>query len=478
MININAFYIIIIVFKELVFLSFDFIGDRNKKIHFIGIGGVSMSGLAKILLQNGFKVSGSDMKNSSVVEELSADGAEIFIGHKSENIHGADLIVYTAAVHPDNPEYVEALKLNIPLMDRAEFLGDLMKGHKYNVAVSGTHGKTTTTSMLSHISIKAALDPTILVGGQLDIIGGNVRVANSEYFITEACEYKASFLKFYPYIGIILNIDADHLDFYRDINDIQATFLKFAKIIPPQGFLIANAEDERVMSVASNVHCNVLTYGIRSGQIHAKNISYNDKGCARFDICKDESLLCSTELNVPGEHNIMNALASAAASLCLNISPEDISYGLSQFGGTHRRFELKGVKNNITVIDDYAHHPTEIKATLKAAQNYPHKRIITVFQPHTYSRTFTLFEEFTNAFFGVDELLLADIYAAREKDKGIVSSDMLGDSIREKGINCTNFHNFNDIVKYLDNNLRAGDVLMTVGAGDIYEVGEKYLNSK
>ena len=458
-------------------MSFNFIKDKHKKIHFIGIGGISMSGLAKILLKNGYKISGSDMKSSHITNSLKNEGVEIFIGHNENNVNDADLVVYTAAISKDNPEILKAKELNIPLMDRATFLGEIMRGHKYNVAIAGTHGKTTTTSMLSHIVIEENVDPTILVGGELDIINGNVRTGNSDYFITEACEYKESFLKFYPYIGVILNIDADHLDYYKNIDHIKDTFAKFIKLIPENGYAIVNYDDENVREVLKYANCNVITYGLNSGTYKAKNIHYNKKGYASFDLFKENEKLFSINLNVPGEHNILNALASICVSISLNISKESIINGLNNFHGTHRRFEIKGTKNNITVIDDYAHHPTEIKATIKTAKTYPHNKIFCVFQPHTYTRTLSLFDEFSESFYGVDTLILSDIYAAREKDTGIVSSDMLGDSIRNKGINCINLHDFREIADYLNKNCNEGDIILTVGAGDVYKVGEMFLEN-
>ena len=458
-------------------MSFDFIKDKNKKIHFIGIGGISMSGLAEILIKNNYKVSGSDMKSSHITNKLKEKGAEIYIGHNGDNIMDVDLVVYTAAISPENPEYIKALELNLPLMDRAEFLGHIMKGHKYNVAVSGTHGKTTTTSMIAHIILKEDVDPTILVGGELDAIGGNVLAGNGEYFITEACEYKASFLKFFPYIGTILNIDADHLDYYRDIDHIKETFIKFIDLIPKEGYLIANIDDENVKAILNNnnYNCNILTYGLNEGILQAKNIIYNELGCATFDVYKDGNLLFKIDLNVPGQHNVLNSLASIGTALCLDFSQNSITSGLSNFRGTHRRFELKGTKDGVTVIDDYAHHPTEIKATLSAAKNYPHNKIYCVFQPHTYSRTISLFEDFSDSFYDVDNLILADIYAAREKDTGVISSNMLGDRIRSKNVNCVNLHSFDEIVSYLKDNLKEGDMLLTMGAGDVVKVGEMYL---
>jgi len=456
-------------------MNFDLINDRNKKVHFIGIGGISMSGLAEILLKNNFKVSGSDMHSSSMTDKLKNMGANIFIGHKRENLDGIDLVVYTAAISNDNPELKRAFNEHIPTMDRAEFLGQLMKNHKLNIAIAGTHGKTTTTSMVSNISLEAELDPTILVGGELDILKGNVRTGKSDYFITEACEYKASFLKFFPYIGVILNIDADHLDYYKDIEDIKNTFLKFANLIPEDGYLVACSDDAKMSKIINNVKCNIVTYGINSGNIQAKNIKFDEKGCASFTVVQNGSDLFSIQLKVPGTHNVLNSLASICVSLILEINPNDIINGLEEFFGARRRFELKGVKNNITVVDDYAHHPTEIKATLNATKNFPHKKLFCIFQPHTYTRTKSLFKEFSECFNHVDTLILADIYAAREKDTGIVSSNMLGDKIRENNVNCLNLHSFNDILDYLEKEAKEGDLILTMGAGDIYKVGESFL---
>ena len=459
-------------------MSFDFINDKDKKIHFIGIGGISMSGLAAVLLNSGFKVSGSDFKNSPIVEKLKASGAEIYIGHKSENIKNVDLVVYTAAIPSDNPELLEAEAKNITLMDRAEFLGEIMKGHKYNVAISGTHGKTTCTSMLSHVTLAGNLDPTILVGGELDIIDGNFRIGNSEYFLTEACEYKRSFLKFFPYIGVILNIDADHLDCYKDIDEIADTFLKFSRLIPQDGYLVGYADDFRVKEILSKVDCNTLSYGFdETADVIAKNILFNKDGCATFDVYKDNKNLFSLTLNIPGKHSILNALASICVSLIFNISSDNIIEGLSKCKSAHKRFEYKGELNGVTVIDDYAHHPTEIKATLSTAKKINHNKTYCIFQPHTYTRTKSLFDEFTECFSDTDELILMDIYAARENNTGLVSSDQLGDAIRSKGITCTNVHSHDEALAYVKSKLTSGDLLLTVGAGDVVIVGEKYLEA-
>lgn len=457
-------------------MSFDFIKDKNKKIHFIGIGGISMSGLAAVLLNSGFKVSGSDSKDSAIVEKLRTEGAEVYIGHSKDNIKDVDLVVYTAAIPASNPEIIEAKEKNIQLMDRAEFLGHIMKGHKYNVAISGTHGKTTCTSMLSHVTLAADLDPTILIGGELDVINGNFRIGKSEYFLTEACEYQRSFLKFFPYVGVILNIDADHLDCYKDIDDIADTFEKFSKIIPNDGYLVGYGDDERVKEIIKKADCNTISYGFNDDvDVTAKNIVFNKMGCATFDVVKSGETLFNLSLKVPGKHNVLNALASVCVSLIFNIDPKYVIEGLEKCKGAHKRFEYKGEKNGVTVIDDYAHHPTEIKATLNTAKKIEHNKIYCVFQPHTYTRTKSLFDEFTHCFNDCDELVLMDIYAAREKDTGLVSSDELGDAIRKTGVKCTNVHSHKEAVEYLNSKLVDGDLLLTVGAGDVVIVGEEYL---
>lgn len=456
-------------------MSFNLMTDKNKKVHFIGIGGVSMSGLAAVLLNAGYKVSGSDSKESDILNTLKSHGAEIYIGHAADNIKDVDLVVYTAAIPCDNPELVKAKNENIQLMDRAEFLGQIMKGHKYNVAVAGTHGKTTTTSMVSHIALSANLDPTILVGGNLDIIGGNFKVGNSEYFITEACEYKQSFLRFFPYVGIILNIDADHLDFYRDLDHIKETFKEFINIIPKDGYAIVNIDDKNVRDVLDNPRCNVLAYGIEQGDVTAKNLVCDEKGAYTFDAYHKDKCLGTISLSVPGLHNVSNALSAVCLGLIFNIPFDKVQDGLLAFHGAHKRFEYKGVKDGITVIDDYAHHPVEIKATLSTAKKIKHNKVYCVFQPHTYTRTKTLFDDFTTCFNDADELVLMDIYAAREKDTGLVSSDELGDAIRKLGVKCTNVHSHEEALNYVKSQLHDGDLLLTVGAGDVVRVGEMFL---
>lgn len=320
---------------------FDLLNDTNKKVHFIGIGGISMSGIAEILIDYGYKVSGSDRAFSSLTEKLKNLGAKIYIGHDASNVHDADIVVYTAAIKEDNPELLEAKRLNLEIMDRAEFLGQIMKKYEKGIAISGAHGKTTTTSMISLILLNAKLDPTIMIGGEVDAIGGNVRCGKSPYFVTEACEYKKSFLKFYPYIGVILNIDADHLDCYKDINEIHETFLKFANLIPKEGCIIGCNEDKRVVQIMEKVNCNKISYGIKNGDFTAINIQYDEKGCASFTALYKGNYYYDFKLSIPGEHNILNALASIACCDFLGVDKEVMYQSLLNFKGTHRRFEKK-----------------------------------------------------------------------------------------------------------------------------------------
>lgn len=451
---------------------------NNKLVHFIGIGGVSMSGIAEILLSRGIKVSGSDRGSSQITEKLKNLGATIFIGHDSNNIKDVDIVIYTSAIAKENPELSFAIANGITLFTRAEFLGLIMDEFKKSIAISGTHGKTTTTSMMSHVLLESKKDPTILVGGNLKAIGGNSRVGASEYFLTESCEYMANFLNFYPHINIILNIDLDHLDFYRDITHIKDTFLEYSKNTKDDGFLIGNADDEKVFEILKVCNKNSISFGIKNGDIIAEDIIFNPSGSTTFN-CYDtrggKTLISDFTIFVPGEHNVLNSLSVIASSICLGISINDIKQGLANFKGVAKRFEYKGSKNGITVIDDYAHHPTEIKTSILSAKNLPHNRIICVFQPHTYSRTKALLDEFSLCFSGADEVILADIYAAREVLDESITSKMLSDKISENGISSVYIDNLDDISKYLEKTANSGDVILTIGAGDIAIVGEQFL---
>jgi UDP-N-acetylmuramate--alanine ligase len=448
-------------------------------VHFIGIGGISMSALAEILVNNGCLVSGSDIKESSLTDKLKDIGVRFFLGHAKENVTGADLVIYTAAVKNSNPEMQAARELNIPIIERPALLGEIMKKYQNAVAVSGTHGKTTTTSMVSLILMHANLDPTILVGGELDAIGGNVRVGNSTYFVTEACEYVESFLKFYPYIGIILNIEADHLDYFKDLDHIIHSFRKFAQLIPVNGYAIVCADDSNALRAVDGLKCNILTYGMKeqSYDWKAENITFNSYGFANFDIIYRGIKLTNIQLSIPGIHNVYNALAAAACAYALNVDIKHIAAALYAFKGTHRRFEIKGKLNGFTIVDDYAHHPTEIKATLAAASKFPHKRLWCIFQPHTYTRTLALLDEFSEAFVDADRVIIADIYAAREADEGKVHSRDLVEQINDKGGRAQHISDFDEIVSYILEQAQEGDLVITMGAGDIYKVGEMMLKN-
>ena len=446
-------------------------------VHFIGIGGISMSGLAEILLEEGFHISGSDAKESALTDALEKKGARIYYGQRASNISDStDVVVYTAAIHPDNPEFARAKELGIPMLTRAELLGQIMRNYDTPIAVAGTHGKTTTTSMLSHILLKGDCDPTISVGGILPAIGGNIRVGQSETFLTEACEYTNSFLSFFPKISIILNMDADHLDFFKDIDDIRRSFRRFAELLPADGTLIINTDTPEYQSITEGLSCQVITYGLENNADYtASDITYDEFGHASFNVRYKGSDLGRCSLKVPGSHNVSNALSAVAAGRLLNLSWEVIAEGLLSFTGTDRRFQYKGTVGGVTIIDDYAHHPTEIEATLKAAANYPHRKVWCVFQPHTYTRTKALLPEFAQALTLADHVVLADIYAARETDTLGISSEDLADRIRELGTPCEYFPTFDEIENFLLENCTQGDLLITMGAGDIVNIGEQLL---
>lgn len=450
---------------------------KPQAVHFIGIGGISMSGLAEILLKEGFQISGSDARESALTKALEEKGALISYGQRASNISDSvDVVVYTAAIHSDNPEYACAKEKGLPMLTRAELLGQIMRNYGTSIAVAGTHGKTTTTSMLAHILLKGNCDPTISVGGILPAIGGNIRVGNSETFLTEACEYTNSFLSFFPKISIILNIDADHLDFFKDIDDIRHSFRRFAQLLPADGTLIINADTPEYQSIIRDLPCRVITYGLEQpADYSAADISYDELGHATFTVLHRGDSIGTCSLKVPGIHNVSNALASVAAAGLLDLTWNEITEGLASFSGTDRRFQYKGSVGGVTIIDDYAHHPTEITATLKAAANYPHQKLWCVFQPHTYSRTKALLPEFAQALTLADHVVLADIYAARETDTLGVSSEDLCRQIAELGTPCEYFPTFDEIENFLLENCTQGDLLITMGAGDVVNIGEMLL---
>ena len=450
--------------------------DHPIAIHFIGIGGISMSGLAEILLDRHFTISGSDAKPSPLTHKLTEQGVNVIYGQRASNITDSiDLVVYTAAIHDDNPELSAARNMGIPCITRAELLGQIMKNYEIPVAISGTHGKTTTTSMVSEILLQNGSDPTLSVGGILKSIQGNIRIGKSPYFVTEACEYTNSFLSFFPKIGIILNIDADHLDFFKDLDDIRNSFHKFACLLPEDGTLIINGDIENISQITEGLCCRIITFGLRSDcDYTAKNISYDAFARPTYTLCHNISEQ-TVSLGVTGEHNVCNSMAAIALADLLGISRDTTSAALLSFSGTDRRFQFKGKLGGVNVIDDYAHHPTEIEATLQTALNYPHKTIWCVFQPHTYTRTKALMDEFAKALSLADKVVLTDIYAARETDNLGISSKTLQERIKALDTECYYFPSFDEVENFLLENCSTDDLLITMGAGDVVKIGENLL---
>lgn len=459
--------------------------DKPCRTHFIGIGGISMSGFAEYLHNLGFKVSGSDSHKSKITDHLTELGIEVFIGQRPANITpDLEMVIYTAAIREDNDEFIEVKKKGIPYLNRAEMIGQLMLNFDNAVAISGTHGKTTTTSMLSLIFMEGDLDPTISVGGILDAIGGNIRMGNSEHFIIEACEYTNTFLEFYPERSIILNVDEDHLDFFKDLNDIRNSFHLFAKRLPKNGQLFINGEIDRYEEITGDLDCEVFTYGIqdpayrktdKTYDYSADHIEFNDMSEGSYDFYYRGEYVDHIKMNVIGIHNISNSLPAIGLALQVGIPMETIKKALLTFTNSKRRFEYKGSIGGVTIIDDYAHHPTEVMATLTAAQAYPHKTLWCVFQPHTYSRARQHLKSFAKSLALADRIVLADIYASREKDPGDISSKDLVKELMILGKDVHYFPCFDDIENYLLQNCMNGDLLITMGAGDISAVGESLL---
>jgi UDP-N-acetylmuramate--alanine ligase len=454
--------------------------SQYKNVHCIGIGGIGLSAIAEILVSRGYRVTGSDMKESLITDNLASMGVRIYSNHRAENVEDADLIVYSAAISGENPEIVRAKEKGLPLASRAEVLGTLMSEYSTGIAISGTHGKTTTTSMVSLILGNAKYDPTILVGGELAEIGGNVKVGHGDYFVTEACEYRDSFLQLYPDVEIILNIDSDHLDYFKDIEHIARSFETFAEHVPETGKIIAYDANPFVARVTEG-KAHVITFGYnRNSDYYATDIQFRD-GMPVFHLHHDGTDYGEIALSIPGEHNILNAAASFACCHQLGVEPAVIIETLERFTGIQRRFDVKGVfGNGVKLVDDYAHHPTEVKATLEAARNIPHNKLWCVFQPHTYTRTLALFDQFADAFQAADKIILADIYAAREKDIYNVDSGKLADAIRtehpEKDVRY--MADFAEIADYIRKNASKGDLVLTMGAGDVYKVGNMIMDGE
>ncbi len=446
--------------------------SQYKKIHFIGIGGISMSSLAEILLNRGYEISGSDSCQSAVTDKLSSIGIKVAIGQREENIaKDCDLAVYTAAVSEDNPELAEARKRGIDTIDRAELVGMMMLSYKYPVSVAGTHGKTTTSSMVSEIFIEAGVDPTVSIGGMMPSIGGNYRVGGRDYFVLETCEYKDSFLKFNPHSAIILNIDRDHTDYFKTMDQMYQSFNSFIKRIPDDGFLVINKDITN--KVTEGFNGRVITYGKDSkADWYAEDISYNDLGYGSYNAVYKGEKIARVELSVPGEHNVYNSLSAVALCREYGLPLDAILKGIKKYCGTDRRFQYKGSFNNVRVIDDYAHHPTEIKATIGSARKNEINKLWICFQPHTYTRTYDLLEEFASALSGADVVVLVDIYASREKDTGLVSSADLQKRIEALGTKAYYIGDMAEAKKFLAENCSPQDMLITMGAGDVFKVGE------
>ena len=451
---------------------------KYKKIHMIGIGGVSMSGIAEILLNWGFSVSGSNNVNSEILDTLKKNGIRIFIGHNAQNIEGADCVVYTAAINKDNPELIHAKELGIPTIERSDFLGELTRCYQDTIAVSGTHGKTTTTSMISFCFIEALKDPSIQVGAIIPNINTNYRVGNSEYFIIEACEYVESFLKFSPTSEIILNIDNDHLDYYKNMENVKKAFKKYVKLLPDDGLLVINADDNNCLDLPNYTKANCIKYGLTNSDVmfSAKNIIFNDNGFPEFDVYKYNNFYEHIQLSVPGKHNILNALACISLCEAYNISKEHIKSALLQFKGAGRRFEFKGTFNNAKIYDDYAHHPTEITATANALSNKTYNQSWVVFQPHTYSRTYNHLKDFAKSLCLFDNIIVTDIYAARETNTYNISSNDLVNEINNLGKNAIYISELNDCVSYLKKHVQKDDIVITLGAGTITNLGPMLIN--
>ena len=446
---------------------------KYKNIHMIGIGGISMSGIAEILANLGFSVTGSNNVDSEILHTLKKAGIKVFIGHNAQNVVGADCVVYTAAIPKNNVELVHAKELGIPTIERSDFLGELTRCYKNTIAISGTHGKTTTTSLVSLCFLEAKKDPSIQVGAILEELNGNYRVGNSENFIIEACEYVESFLKFSPKSEIILNIDNDHLDYYKNFENIKKAFIKYVKLLPDDGHLIINADDLNCLDLPVYTKASTIKYGIENEDVdfQAKNIQFDEDGFPEFDVYKYNEFYGHIKLSILGKHNVLNVLACIALCDTYEISKTDIINAISKFKGADRRFEYKGNVNGAKIFDDYGHHPTEVFATAKALENKKYNESWVVFQPHTYSRTFNLLNDFAHSLLEFDHIIITDIYAARETNTYNISSKDLVDEINKLGKEAIYIPLLEDCASYLKNNVKQNDIVLTLGAGTVTNVG-------
>lgn len=448
--------------------------NKGNKVHFVGIGGVSMSALAEACLSRGLSVRGSDMREGVYTERLHALGVDVMIGHRAENVEGADVVIRTSAIKDDNPEISRARELGIPVLERAESWGIIMDEFPEVVCVSGTHGKTSTTAMMTCIALAADRDPEVMIGADMREIGGVLRISDGDLFIAEACEYCDSFLNFKPTVAIVLNVEEDHLDYFSGIDDIIRSFSKFVSGTKPGGVVVVNADDENAMSAVKLSGKSFVTFGLsESADVTARDLEFTD-GFPSFTLVYRGEELTKIRLSVLGEHNVKNALAASAAALRMGIAPETIAKALAAFTGVGRRMEYKGRHNGAKIYDDYAHHPSEVETTLRAVRRAHDGRIICVFQPHTYTRTAALKEGFAKALSLADKVILADIYAAREKNTIGITSAAIGELMQ----NAECISGFEAIVSSLESDVREGDFVLTMGAGDIYKVGEMLCNKK
>ena len=436
----------------------------GKRVHLIGIGGVSMRPLGLVLSGMGLEITGSDMNSSVSTDELIARGIKVYIGHAAENVKDADCIIRTAAVHNDNPEIAAARAKGIPVFERAQAWGVIMRAYPHAICVAGTHGKTTTTSMITHIFMQAQRDPTVMIGGYLPLLHAGHRVGHGDSIIMESCEYCNSFLNFFPTLAVILNVEADHLDFFKDLEDVEHSFRAFAELVPSTGKVLANGDDPGTRDALAGM--DYTTFGIaRANTYHGENYSDDWR---EFDLIANDTKVCHITLSVFGRHNVLNAIGACAAALEMGIAPEDIASGLESFHGAGRRMEHRGTCNGAEIYDDYAHHPGELHALIDAVENLDYRRTIIAFQPHTYTRTKALFPDFVKELRRVDHAVLAEIYAARESNTVGISSEDLSREIRGSVF----FETLPEVADYLRSIAQPGDLIITVGAGDIYKVGE------
>ena len=451
---------------------------QYKHIHLIGIGGISMSGIAEILHNWGIFVTGSDCTRSKITDRLSSHGIFVSIGHNTNLVEKAEFVIYSAAIKQDDPELICAKTNNIPIVERADFVGFLTRIYDKTIAISGTHGKTTTTSMISLCFLQANLDPSIQVGAILKDIGGNYRVGNSDFFILEACEYVESFLKFSPQSTIVTNIDNDHLDYFKTFDNIKHAFEKYVNLLPKDGFLVTNADDPDCLSLRTHTAAKMITFGIKNDRANfiGRNVVYDKNGCARFDVYRNNSYFGEFKLSVPGQHNVYNALACIAMCSSFGIAKQIIKTSLANFNGANRRFEYIGSYSNVDVYDDYAHHPSEITSTAKALKNKSYRQSWLIFQPHTYSRTHELLSDFAEALLDFDNVIVTDIYAAREQNTYGISAKDLVNKLTQLGKNSIYISDFDEIAAYIKDHACPHDIVLTMGAGTVFEVGKKILN--